>query len=185
MRIFLLGFMGSGKSSMGQAIANELGLRFIDLDKAIESKFGKDIPSIFATDGENHFRDLEKQTLNELLDQDDYVMACGGGTPCFFDNMDKMNEAGVTIYLKLSTDTLAERLATETEQRPLLQGKQGHELWTFVHENLTEREPDYIRAKYKVKAKDLKPSELVEFIRLYELQDDGEEVMEGGNEEEE
>jgi shikimate kinase len=183
MRIFLIGFMGSGKSQMGAAIADDLGLRFLDLDKAIESKYGKDIAAIFATEGEEHFRDLEKQTLRELLEEDDYVLACGGGTPCFFDNMEKMNEAGVTIYLKLSTDALAERLEQEVDKRPLLQGKHGHELWTFVHENLSEREPDYLKAKYKVKAKDLKPAELVEFIRLYELQE--EEVVEGDKDEEE
>lgn len=171
MRIFLTGFMGSGKSVMGKALAAELGLAFIDLDKAIEAKYGKDIESLFTSDGEQHFRELEQQTLNELLEQDNYVMACGGGTPCFSDNMDQMNEAGVTIYLKLSTDALAERLEGETEKRPLLKGKTGHELWTFVHELLTEREQDYLKAKYKVKAKDLKPSELAEFIRLYELQE--------------
>lgn len=174
MRIFLIGFMGSGKSSLGPGLAKELGLQYIDLDKAIENKYGKDINAIFATDGEQHFRELEQQTLNELLEQDNYVMACGGGTPCFSDNMDQMNDAGVTIYLKMSTDALAERLEAETEKRPLLNGKTGHELWTFVHETLTEREPDYIRAKYKVKAKDLKSSELAEFIRLYELQEETE-----------
>lgn len=172
MRIFLTGFMGSGKSAMGAALARELGLSFIDLDKAIENKFGKGIVTLFTSDGEQHFRELEQQTLNELLEQDDYVMACGGGTPCFSDNMDQMNEAGVTIYLKMSTDMLAERLETETEQRPLLKGKTGHELWTFIHELMTEREADYLRAKYKVKAKDLKPAELAEFIRLYELQEE-------------
>lgn len=172
MRIFLIGFMGSGKSTMGAALARELGLSFIDLDKAIEAKFGNDISAIFTGNGEQHFRELEQQILNESLEKDDFVMATGGGTPCFSDNMDQMNEAGVTIYLKMSTDLLAERLETETEQRPLLNGKTGHELWTFIHELLTEREPDYLRAKYKVKAKDLKPSELAEFIRLYELQEE-------------
>lgn len=176
MRIFLTGFMGSGKSVMGKALAAELGLAFIDLDKAIETKFGKDIAALFNSDGEQHFRELEQQTLNELIDQDDFVMACGGGTPCFSDNMDVMNEAGVTIYLKLSTDALVERLEAETEKRPLLNGKSGQELWNFVHELLTAREQDYLRAKYKVKAKDLKPSELAEFIRLYELQEEEKET---------
>lgn len=171
MRIFLIGFMGSGKSSMGAALARELGLSFVDLDKAMETKFGKDIATLFTSDGEQHFRELEQQTLNEVLEQDDYVMACGGGTPCYSDNMDQMNEAGTTIYLKMSTDALAERLETETEKRPLLNGKTGHELWTFIHELLNERDQDYLKAKYKVKAKDLKPSELAEFIRLYELQE--------------
>ncbi|MBI3509679.1 MAG: shikimate kinase [Bacteroidetes bacterium] len=171
MRIFLVGFMGSGKSTTGEGLAKELGLKFIDLDKEIEKKFGKDIAAIFSGDGEKHFRDLEKQTLNELIEQDDFVMACGGGTACFDDNMDKMNEAGVTIYMKMSTDHLTERLEPLVDSRPLLNGKKGHELWTFVHELLQEREPDYLRAKYKVKAKDLKAEDLAEFVRLYELEE--------------
>jgi shikimate kinase len=170
MRIFLVGYMGSGKSLMGAALAKELGVDFYDLDKVIEKKAGKDVTAIFAAEGEKHFRDLEKQALNELLEEDDYVLACGGGTPCFFENMDKMNEAGVVIYLKMSTDHLAERLEAEKDSRPMLNGKTGHELWTMVHEMLQTREPDYLKAKYKVKAKDLKPAELAEFIRLYELQ---------------
>lgn len=183
MRIFLIGFMGSGKSSLGAAIAEDLELRFIDLDKSVETLAGKDMPTIFKTDGETHFRELEAKALRQQLKEEDFVMACGGGTPIYSDNMDAMNEAGVTIYLKLSTDTLTERLAAETESRPLLNDLKGHELWTFVHENLTEREPFYLKAKYKVKAKDLKAAELVEFIRLYELQD--EEVVESKSDEEE
>jgi shikimate kinase len=184
MRIFLVGFMGSGKSAMGAALAKELNLNFIDLDKEIEKKSGKEITSIFAVEGEKHFRDLETQALNELLEQDDYVMACGGGTPCNNDNMDKMNENGVTIYLKLSTDGLAERLESEKDSRPLLNGKSGHELWTFVHETLQQREPDYLKSKYKVRAKDLKPTELAEFFRLYELQEEQADSEDGADENE-
>ncbi|HET6990728.1 MAG TPA: shikimate kinase [Bacteroidia bacterium] len=170
MRIFLVGYMGSGKSSMGAALAKELGLNFFDLDKAIEKKAGKDVAAIFASEGEKVFRELEKNCLTELLLEDDYVMACGGGTPCFSDNMEKMNEAGVCIYLKMSTDHLVERLEAEKDSRPMLNGKTGHELWTVVNDMLQEREPDYLKAKYKVRAKDLKPAELAEFIQLYELQ---------------
>ncbi|MDQ3110175.1 MAG: shikimate kinase [Bacteroidota bacterium] len=180
MRIFLVGYMGSGKSLMGAALAKELGVDFYDLDKVIEKNAGKDVTAIFAAEGEKHFRDLEKQALTEVLDEENCVVACGGGTPCFFDNMDKMNEAGVVIYLKMSTDHLVERLEAEKDSRPLLNGKSGHELWTMVHETLQTREPDYLKAKYKVKAKDLKPAELAEFIRLYELQE-----TESDNEEEE
>ncbi|TND09006.1 MAG: shikimate kinase [Bacteroidetes bacterium] len=168
MRFFLTGFMGSGKSTMGRELAQLLELSFIDLDKKIEERYGRDIPSIFATEGEKYFRDIEQQMLNELLESDNYVMACGGGTPCFFDNMDKMNEAGTTIYLKMSTDALAERLFSTQDQRPMLAGKNDTELWMFVHEKLQEREPFYLKAKYKVKAKDLKSSELAEFVRLYQ-----------------
>ncbi len=171
MRIFLIGFMGSGKSMLGKQLAADLGLDFIDLDREIESRFGKDVAAIFATDGEAHFRDLEKQVLNESLEQDNYVMACGGGTACFSDNMDKMNEVGVTVYLKLSTDGIYERLTADAGNRPLLKGKTGTELWTWIHELLQTREPDYLRAHYKVKGKDLRAKDLAEFIRLYEMKE--------------
>ncbi len=182
MRIFLVGYMGSGKSVLGASLAKDLGLEFIDLDKAIEQKFGKDIPSIFAGEGEKRFRELEEQALNDALEDDNYVMATGGGTPSYGKNMDRMNEAGVTIYLKMSTDALAERLEAEKDSRPLLQGKSGSDLWNFIHETLQQREPDYLKAKYKVRAKDLKPAELAEFVRLYELQE--EKVSDGSGEEE-
>ena len=176
MRIFLVGFMGSGKSVLGASLANDLGLNFIDLDKTIEQKFGKDIPAIFESEGEKRFRELEEQALNEALEEDDYVMATGGGTPSNGSNMDRMNEAGITIYLKMSTDSLAERLESEKDNRPLLQGKSGQDLWSYIHETLQQREPDYLKAKYKVRAKDLKPAELAEFVRLYELQEEEEEL---------
>jgi shikimate kinase len=180
MRIFLVGFMGSGKSLMGAALAKELGLNFFDLDKVIEKKAGKDVNAIFASDGEKVFRELEKNCLTELLLEDNYVMSVGGGTPCFSDNMEKMNEAGVCIYLKMSTDHLVERLEADKDSRPMLNGKSGHELWALVNDMLQEREADYLKSKYKVRAKDLKPTELAEFIQLYELQtteedSDGEE----------
>ena len=169
MRIFLIGFMGAGKSELGKGLAAELGLKFIDLDKEIEKHFGKDVAAIFATEGEDVFRDAESQKLAEAIEGDDFVMATGGGTACFGDNMEQMNESGTTIYLKMSTDHLVQRLEPETDTRPLLGGKKGHELWTLVHELLQEREPDYLRAHYKVKAWDLKSADLAEFLRLYEV----------------
>lgn len=169
MRIFLIGFMGAGKSALGKGLAAELGLKFIDLDKEIEKHFGKDVSAIFASEGENVFRDTESQKLAEAIEGDDFVLATGGGTPCFGDNMAQMNESGTTIYLKMSTDHLVQRLEPESETRPLLGGKKGHELWTLVHELLQEREPDYLKANYKVKGWDLKSSELAEFLRLYEV----------------
>ncbi len=169
MRIFLIGFMGVGKSTLGKGLAAELGLKFIDLDKELEKQFGKDISAVFASEGEDVFRDAESRKLAETIEGDDFVLACGGGTPCFGDNMLQMNESGTSIYLKMSTDHLVQRLEPESETRPLLGGKKGHELWTLVHELLQEREPDYLKARYKVKAWDLKSSELAEFLRLYEV----------------
>jgi len=168
MRIFLIGFMGSGKSALGQTLASDLGLQFIDLDRQIEEKYGRDIPAIFEVEGEKHFRELERQQLSECLEKDDYVLATGGGTPCFYDNMERLNASGTTIYLKLSTDALCDRLSSETEGRPLLQGRRGQELWNYIHETLQEREPYYLQSRFKVKAKDLKPAELAEFVRLYQ-----------------
>lgn len=170
MRIFLLGYMGSGKTTLGKGLAEELQLAFTDLDEAIEKKFGRDIPAIFATDGEQHFREMEHQVLEEVMEQENIVVATGGGTPCFFDNMDQMNRAGITIYLKLSADTLTERLEANPMGRPMLEGKTGHELHHLIAEKLQEREPYYLQAHYKVKAKDLKAADLAEFIRLHETE---------------
>lgn len=169
MRIFLIGFMGVGKSALGKGLAAELGLRFIDLDKEVEKHFGKDTTAVFATEGEEIFRDIESQKLAESIEGDDFVLACGGGTPCFGDNMEQMLESGTVIYLKMSTDHLMQRLEPESDTRPVLAGKKGHELWSLIHELLQEREPDYLRAHYKVKAWDLKASELAEFLKLYEV----------------
>lgn len=169
MRIFLTGFMGVGKSALGKGLAAELGLRFIDLDKEIEKHFGKDITAVFATEGEGIFRDVESQKLAEAIEGDDFVLACGGGTACFGDNMEQMNESGTSIYLKMSTDHLMQRLEPESETRPVLEGKKGHELWSLIHGLLQEREPDYLKAHYKVKAWELKASELAEFLKLYEV----------------
>ncbi|HTF04555.1 MAG TPA: shikimate kinase [Bacteroidia bacterium] len=169
MRIFLVGFMGVGKSALGKGLAAELGLRFIDLDKEIEKHFGKDAAAVFASEGESAFRDVESQKLAEAIESDDFVLATGGGTACFGDNMQQMNESGTTIYLKMSTDHLMQRLEPESDSRPMLGGKTGHELWTLIHELLQEREPDYLKAHYKVKAWDLKAPDLAEFLRLYKV----------------
>jgi shikimate kinase len=182
MRIFLIGYMGSGKSSIGPAVAQELDLRFVDLDKEIESRFGKDITTIFQGEGEAHFRELEQQMLHEWLEQDDYVMATGGGTPCHADNMDRMCDAGITIYLKLSTETLYDRLKADLANRPLLQGRADHELFNYIHDTLLEREPYYLDSQYRVKAKDLKASELAEFVRLFELKEGNESEAEEAEE---
>lgn len=170
MRIFLIGYMGSGKSSLGKGLAHELQLDFIDLDDAIEKKFGRDIPAIFATDGEQHFREMERQVLTEVMERDQVIIATGGGTPCFYDNMEKMNQEGITIYLKMSVDSLTDRLEQDSMGRPMLEGKTGYELHQYIGERLLEREPYYVQAHYKVKAKDLKATDLAEFIRLHEAE---------------
>ena len=150
-RIFLIGYMGSGKSTVGQLLATRLGYDFIDMDNHIEEKQLKSVNQIFVEQGEQKFRQLEKQSLHEIADFDHVVISTGGGTPCFFDNMKYMNEQGVSIYLKLSTEELAERLeSTHANKRPLLGERKGEELLRFIRDGLAIREPYYLQARYSI-----------------------------------
>jgi len=145
-RIFLVGFMGSGKSTFGKKLANKLGYEFVDLDAWIEKDLGKSIPQLFENEGENAFRELEKQALEQVLEQTNVVISTGGGTPCYFDNMQKIVSAGLTIYLKLGARELTARLLDSKTERPLVIGKSPEALYAFVQEKLEEREPFYTQA---------------------------------------
>src|SRR5688500_7831796 len=110
MKIFLLGYMGCGKSSAGKKLANKLGFEFIDLDEMIEKQYQKSVSEIFETEGENKFREYEHNCLKGLLDKENIVISLGGGTPCYYNNMELINTHGTSIYLKMSTEVLASRL---------------------------------------------------------------------------
>jgi shikimate kinase len=117
-KIFITGYMGSGKSTAGKKLASELGYEFIDLDHFIETEYKQTIPEIFASKGEKEFRSMENNTLKKVLEKKkDAVVACGGGTPCYFNNMELMNNNGITIYLKMSVDALVSRLLQAKEKR--------------------------------------------------------------------
>jgi len=146
--IILLGYMCAGKTTVGRALAKDLGMRFYDLDWYITERFHKKVPEIFADEGEDRFRDLERRMLHEVAEFEDIVMSCGGGTPCFFDNMDYMNRTGQTFYMKASPDTLLQHIAMSKGRRPLLEGKSPDELKAFVETQLTEREPFYSQAHH-------------------------------------
>lgn len=145
---FLIGFMGSGKSHWGRLLASALHRPFIDLDALIEEKAGKSIAAIFAETGEAGFRELERNQLHELDNIPPAVVATGGGTPCFFDNMARMKKTGTTIYLKVRPEILVERLKKEKTQRPLLKDTDDAGLSEFIHKRLTEREPWYSQADF-------------------------------------
>jgi len=147
-RIFLIGYMGSGKTTLGRAFSKEQKLTFIDLDWYIEERFHKTIQQIFSERGENGFRELERRMLHEVADFEDVVIAAGGGTPCFFDNMDFMNEHGVTVLLEAKPSTLFNRLKVAKSQRPLLANKSDEELMTFIEEGLQKRESFYMKAQF-------------------------------------
>lgn len=151
MRIFLLGFMGSGKTTIGEKLAEKLSYQFFDLDNIIEAKTQMKIDEIFYTQGEKFFRDIEKNELEKMFLKDNYVLSLGGGTPCFNTNMEQMNESGITIYLKLRAEELFNRIIQfsdkERNTRPLIAGKNNDELMEFIEELLLHREPYYKQSK--------------------------------------
>ena len=149
-RILLIGYMGAGKTTIGRVLARELGLDFYDLDWYIEDRFHKKIPDIFAEQGEEGFRDIERKMLHEVAEFENVIVSCGGGTPCFFDNMEYMNAQGDTIYLNATPSVLKEHLLMGKSQRPLIQGKTPDELEAYINESLTERLPFYNKAKYTI-----------------------------------
>ncbi|MEM6724412.1 MAG: shikimate kinase [Bacteroidota bacterium] len=145
-RIYLIGFMGSGKSHYGTHLAEALNYQFIDLDEAIVQKAGQTIPQIFSTQGEAAFRQIEKQVVQESTQTTRIVYATGGGAPCFFDNLDQMKNGGVVLYLKAEPELLVQRLQNEQDGRPLLQGKTKLELTQFIEQKLMERRSFYEQA---------------------------------------
>lgn len=146
-RIIIIGYMGAGKTTVGKALARELGLTFYDLDWYIEGRMRKTVPQIFAEKGEEGFRKIENAMLHEVAEFEDIVLSCGGGTPCFFDNMEYLNRQGDTVYLKATPDVLYKHLKMGKTERPLLKNKTKEEMYWFIEEQLVQREPYYIKAK--------------------------------------
>lgn len=146
-KIFLIGFMGSGKSTTGRRLASLLGWSFIDLDELIENSEGMKIPKIFSDKGEDYFRDLESEALQSLGSVSKVVISTGGGTPCFGGNMDYMLNSGLTIYLKMSPAQLNSRLINAPEERPLITNIDKTRLEDFIIEKLAQRETWYNKAE--------------------------------------
>ena len=144
--LVLLGFPGSGKSTVGRRLARKLGVAFLDLDRYIEEKYHTSVPLLFQKYGEPAFRALEYAALCEVLAQDDVVIATGGGTPCYGDAMAKINARARSIYLKLTEDELVERLLQSRKRRPLTDSLSEPELRAYVRETLAKREPYYRQA---------------------------------------
>lgn len=149
-RIILIGYMGAGKTTIGRQLAMALGLQFYDLDWYIEMRYHKKVSEIFAEQGEEHFRDLEHRMLHEVAEFEDVVVSCGGGTPCYYDNMAYMNQQAETVYLKLRPEVLAMHLRMGRTVRPLILGKNEEELEAYIRQTLAEREQFYTQAKHIV-----------------------------------
>ena len=140
--------MGAGKTTIGKALSKELGATFYDLDWYIESRMRKTVAQIFAERGEEGFRKMEYNMLHEVAEFENVIISCGGGTPCFFDNMDYLNQQGQTVYLKAAPEVLYNHLLMGKVERPLIKGKSPEELITFIRQQLDKREPYYSKAKY-------------------------------------
>lgn len=148
IRVILVGYMGSGKTTVGKALAAELNVQFYDLDWYIRTRYRKSVDELFAEHGEAGFRDLEQRMLHEVAEFEDVVISCGGGTPCFFDNMAYMNSLAETVYLKCTPEVLSQHLKMGKSIRPLLLGKTEEELDEFIRTSLEERERYYTQAKH-------------------------------------
>ncbi len=147
-RILIIGYMGAGKTTIGKVLAKDLGLQFYDLDWYIEGRMHKTVPQLFAERGEEGFRKVEHNMLHEVAEFEDVVISCGGGTPCFYDNMPYMNTQGDTVYLKASPEVLYAHLKMGKVERPLLKNKTPEEMQAFIKEQLAMREQYYMQAKH-------------------------------------
>ena len=168
VRIFLTGYMGAGKTTLGKAFARKMNVPFVDLDWYIEERFHKTVGELFTERGETGFRELERNMLHEVAEFENVVISTGGGAPCFFDNMEFM---GKTVFLDVHPDVLFRRLRIAKQQRPILQGKEDDELKAFIIRALEQRAPFYTQAQYIFNADELEDRWQIETAvqRLQEL----------------
>ncbi|MDE3213561.1 MAG: shikimate kinase [Bacteroidota bacterium] len=164
VRIFLVGFMGSGKTHWGKIWAAATGLNFFDLDEVIEAETQQTISELFEKQGEAAFRELEKSQLREFAQKKDFVLACGGGTPCYGDNLEWMKSVGTVLYLKASPEVIIRQLRGERQKRPLIREVRQEELATFIGHKLAEREPYYSKADRTLDVSTLKRGTLAGFL---------------------
>jgi shikimate kinase len=163
-RIFLIGFMGSGKSYWGREWSRTYQLDFYDLDEVIEQEQQRTINGIFEKDGEDKFREMETAALQTFSEKDNCIIACGGGTPCFNDNMTWMNEHGITVYLYATPQFIYDRVLEEQDKRPLISKLNQAELLFFIEQKLKEREPFYNQAQMTISVQELNGDIVPEFI---------------------
>jgi shikimate kinase len=167
--VYIIGFMGSGKSTAGKKLAAALDWSFIDLDKRIEEHTGNAVPDLFSQFGEEYFRNIEAETLRSLKGNKTTVVSTGGGTPCYGDNMDYMLKTGLTIYLKLTPSQLQSRLTGSKTVRPLIKGLDASQLIGFIEEKLAVREEWYRKADITIIGVDLDVNALKSLVleKLY------------------
>jgi len=165
MIIYIIGFMGCGKSTVGKKIAAKINYPFIDLDTLIENEQNKPIATLLDPENEFKFRKIEKEALHSISDTNkNLVVSTGGGTPCFFDNINYMNSIGQTIYLEAGIPLILNRLKNSKTVRPLIRNKTQAEIYDYIERLLKERKKFYQQAKYKIDARSIKISQIVNFL---------------------
>ncbi len=151
MKIFLIGFMGSGKTHWGRLLSEKLGIRFFDLDEQVTEHAGKSVVEIFATEGEEQFRLMEKDVLHIITEShDSFVMACGGGSPCYFNNIEYMNLSGTSVWINAPLEVLFQRLLSEKDKRPLIKDLSDEQLRNFIAKKFSDRKIYYEQADVTV-----------------------------------
>lgn len=164
MNIFIIGFMGSGKTHWGRIWAAKEKLSFFDLDSEVEHAFKMSVSAIFEEKGEEKFRELERYHLRKFASKRNFILATGGGTPCFDENLKWMKLHGTVFYLKAEPEFILEKVLNEVEKRPLMKDVNPSELLFFIQKKLTEREPVYAQATVILEASQLNENSLAPFI---------------------
>ncbi|MEZ5013401.1 MAG: shikimate kinase [Chitinophagales bacterium] len=165
MRIYLIGFMGSGKSTFAKRLAQYLDYDLADMDHLIEQVEKHSIPEIFQLHGEEYFRRTESDVLHSTLLFENAVIACGGGTPCYFDNMDWMNKRGITVYLHQTAERLFGRLREKKNKRPLIAHMEDGQLRDYIIQKLAEREAFYLQSKIVAEMDKISKNDLMRMIK--------------------
>lgn len=163
-KIFLIGFMGSGKSTFGKKLAKEISLPFIDLDKEIEKKAKCSISEIFKYLGEESFRNMESDLLKSFEHLEGFVMATGGGTPCFFNNIEYINTIGTSIYIQLDSKSIFNRLSNAKNIRPTIKDKKEDDLMKFIEETFMERKSIYEQAHHTVNGLHIETKQVIALL---------------------
>lgn len=166
MRLFIIGYKSSGKTTIGKKLARHLKMEFIDLDHFIEEREGKSIPEIYTTIGDTEFRTLEWSALKEIVKKENVIVSTGGGAPCHCDNMNLMEKYGQVLYIHLDNDTLVSRLKHATKDRPIVLNKTDEELRDYISELRNRCEHHYTRAKYIVEGKGLTVERIISALHI-------------------
>lgn len=168
MRLFIIGYAGSGKSTIARRLTHGTGIRSVDTDKLVEQRVGASIADIFLYEGEEYFREAERSAIESIAAESDVIVATGGGLPTWRDNMEWMNDEGVTIYLRRTAEQILKRLSDYGRQkRPMFRGKSDEELLEFMRVHMAEREPYYNQAHIVIECDACSDDEAVEKIVDY------------------